>query len=392
MRTLYLDCGMGASGDMLMAALAEIAPEGGRIAERLEALGLPGVRAELERVTKNGVAGSHIKISVHGVDEAEPQAPHDHHHHEHRGLADICRIIDGFALPEKVRADAKAVYTLIAQAEGRVHGREPGEVHFHEVGALDAVADVTGVCMLMHELCAERVVASPLRVGYGSVKCAHGVLPVPAPATALLLEGLPAYGGDIEGEMCTPTGAALIKYFAQEFGPLPEMVIEKSGFGMGSREYERVNALRAIVGEGIDPLPRVAELRCNLDDITAEELAFAQELLLERGALDVYTQALGMKKGRAGVMLSCLCEEARLDEFAELILRHTPTLGLRVYRPERITLSRREELRQTPYGPVHIKIAEGRGVQKSKPEYEDLARLSRQTGLPLSELKRELNK
>ena len=134
--------------------------------------------------------------------------------------------------------------------------------------------------------------------------------------------------------MCTPTGAALIKYFAQEFGPLPEMVIEKSGFGMGSREYERVNALRAIVGEGIDPLPRVAELRCNLDDITAEELAFAQELLLERGALDVYTQALGMKKGRAGVMLSCMCEEARLDEFAELILRHTPTLGLRVYRPE----------------------------------------------------------
>lgn len=392
MRTLYLDCGMGASGDMLMAALAEIAPEGGRIAERLEALGLPGLRAELERVTKNGVAGSHIKISVHGVDEAEPQAPHDHHHHEHRGLADICRIIDGFALPEKVRADAKAVYTLIAQAEGRVHGREPGEVHFHEVGALDAVADVTGVCMLMHELCAERVVASPLRVGYGSVKCAHGVLPVPAPATALLLEGLPVYGGDIEGEMCTPTGAALIKYFAQEFGPLPEMVIEKSGFGMGSREYERVNALRAIVGEGIDPLPRVAELRCNLDDITAEELAFAQELLLERGALDVYTQALGMKKGRAGVMLSCLCEEARLDEFTELILRHTPTLGLRVYRPERITLSRREELRQTPYGPVHIKIAEGRGIQKSKPEYEDLARLSRQTGLPLSELKRELNK
>ena len=386
MRTLYLDCGMGASGDMLMAALAEIAPEGGRIAERLEALGLPGVRAELERVTKNGVAGSHIKISVHGVDEAEPQAPHDHHHHEHRGLADICRIIDGFALPEKVLADAKAVYTLIAQAEGRVHGREPGEVHFHEVGALDAVADVTGVCMLMHELGAERVVVSPLRVGYGSVKCAHGVLPVPAPATALLLEGLPVYGGDIEGEMCTPTGAALIKYFAQEFGPLPEMVIEKSGFGMGSREYERVNALRAIVGEGIDPLPRVAELRCNLDDITAEELAFAQELLLERGALDVYTQAIGMKKGRSGVMLSCLCAREREEEFAQLILRHTPSLGLRVYHPQRVTLPRREERIETPYGAVRIKRAGG----KVKPEYEDLARIARETGKTLAELRAEL--
>ena len=387
MRTLYLDCGMGASGDMLMAALAEIAPEGGRIAERLEALGLPGVRAELERVTKNGVAGSHIKISVHGVDEAEPQAPHDHHHHEHRGLADICRIIDGFALPEKVRADAKAVYTLIAQAEGRVHGREPGEVHFHEVGALDAVADVTGVCMLMHELCAERVVASPLRVGYGSVKCAHGVLPVPAPATALLLEGLPAYGGDIEGEMCTPTGAALIRHFATEFGHMPEMTLEAVGCGLGSREYPgAANCLRAFLGESRAPERAVSELRCNLDDVTAEDLAFTQELLFERGALDVYTQAIGMKKGRAGVMLSCLCAREREEEFAQLILRHTPSLGLRVYHPQRVTLPRREERIETPYGAVRIKRAGG----KVKPEYEDLARIARETGKTLAELRAEL--
>ena len=388
MRTLYLDCGMGASGDMLMAALAQIAPEGAKICDKINALGLPGVEANAQTVTKNGVTGLHIKVSVYGEDEAE-MCGH-HHKHEHRSLAEVCALIDSLALPEKVRDDARAVYTLIAQAEARVHGREPGEVHFHELGTLDAVADVTGVCLLMYELGVERVVASPLRLGYGTVKCAHGELPVPAPATALLLEGVPAYGGDIEGELCTPTGAALVKYFADEFGALPEMTIVRSGFGMGTRDYGRVNGLRAILGEAVERLPRVSELRCNLDDITAEDLAFAQELLLERGALDVYTQPLGMKKGRAGVMLSCLCEEEREAEFAALMLRHTPTLGLRVYHPERITLERRTEREQTEYGEVRIKYAAGHGVEKSKPEFEDLKRIARETGLSLSELRHRL--
>ena len=388
MRTLYLDCGMGASGDMLMAALAQIAPEGAKICDKINALGLPGVEANAQTVTKNGVTGLHIKVSVYGEDEAE-MCGH-HHKHEHRSLAEVCALIDSLALPEKVRDDARAVYTLIAQAEARVHGREPGEVHFHELGTLDAVADVTGVCLLMYELGVERVVASPLRLGYGTVKCAHGELPVPAPATALLLEGVPAYGGDIEGELCTPTGAALVKYFADEFGALPEMTIERSGFGMGTRDYGRVNGLRAILGEAVERLPRVSELRCNLDDITAEDLAFAQELLLERGALDVYTQPLGMKKGRTGVMLSCLCEEEREAEFAALMLRHTPTLGLRVYHPERITLERRTEREQTEYGEVRIKYAAGHGVEKSKPEFEDLKRIARETGLSLSELRHRL--
>ena len=388
MRTLYLDCGMGASGDMLMAALAQIAPEGAKICDKINALGLPGVEANAQTVTKNGVTGLHIKVSVYGEDEAE-MCGH-HHQHEHRSLAEVCALIDSLALPEKVRDDARAVYTLIAQAEARVHGREPGEVHFHELGTLDAVADVTGVCLLMYELGVERVVASPLRLGDGTVKCAHGELPVPAPATALLLEGVPAYGGDIEGELCTPTGAALVKYFADEFGALPEMTIERSGFGMGTRDYGRVNGLRAILGEAVERLPRVSELRCNLDDITAEDLAFAQEQLLERGALDVYTQPLGMKKGRTGVMLSCLCEEGREEEFASLMLRHTPTLGLRVYHPERITLERRTEREQTEYGEVRIKYAAGHGVEKSKPEFEDLKRIARETGLSLSELRHRL--
>lgn len=386
MRTLYLDCGMGASGDMLMAALSGLVPGGGRIGERLEALGLPGVRAAVGDVTRCGLRGRHIEVTVHGEGEAEGR-PHGHAH-AHRSLADMLSLIDGLALPETVREDVKAVYGLIARAEGEAHGCEPGEVHFHEVGALDAVADIAGVCLLMSELGPERVVVSPVRLGYGTVNCAHGRLPVPAPATAALIRGVPAYAGDIEGEMCTPTGAALIRRFATEFGRMPEMTVEAAGCGMGSREYPgTANCLRAFLGESAGRERAVSELRCNMDDVTAEDLAFAQELLLERGALDVYTLGIGMKKGRAGVMLCCLCAREREEEFARLILRHTPSLGLRVYHPERVTLSRREERLETPYGPVRIK----RAGDKAKPEYEDLARIARETGKTLAQLRAELS-
>ena len=384
MRTLYLDCGMGASGDMLMAALSEAAPGGDGIAERIEALGLPGVRAELSEVTRCGIRGRHIEISVHG--ESEDAHEHHHHHHAHRSLQDMYSIIDGLTLDEGVKADVRAVYGLIAGAESEAHGCEVGEVHFHEVGALDAVADIAGVCLLMRAIAPERVVVSPVRVGCGTVKCAHGVLPVPAPATASLLKGVPVYAGDIAGEMCTPTGAALIKYFATEFGNMPELTVERIGCGMGSRDFGTANCLRAFVGESPEAGRAVSELRCNLDDVTAEELAYAQELLLSRGALDVYTQALGMKKSRAGVMLTCLCAREREREFAELMLRHTPGLGVRVYRPERITLPRREETLQTEYGPVRVKYAGG----KCKAEYEDLARIAREVGKPLAEVRSEV--
>lgn len=299
----------------------------------------------------------------------------------------MLELIDALELPETVREDVRAVYGLIARAEGEVHGCEPGEVHFHEVGSLDAVADIAGASLLLRELGPERVVVSPVRLGYGTVRCAHGQLPVPAPATAALIRGVPAYAGDIEGEMCTPTGAALIRHFATEFGHMPEMTLEAVGCGLGSREYPgAANCLRAFLGEGRAPERAVSELRCNLDDVTAEELAYAQELLLSRGALDVYTQALGMKKSRAGVMLTCLCAREREREFAELMLRHTPGLGVRVYHPERITLPRREATVQTEYGPVRVKYAGG----KCKAEYEDLARIARETDKPLAEVRSEV--
>ena len=388
MRTLYLDCGMGASGDMLMAALSEAAPGGDGIAERIEALGLPGVRAELSEVARCGIRGRHIEISVHG--ESEDAHEHHHHHHAHRSLQDMYSIIDGLTLDEGVKADVRAVYGLIAGAESEAHGCEVGEVHFHEVGALDAVADIAGVCLLMRAIAPERVVVSPVRVGCGTVKCAHGVLPVPAPATASLLKGVPVYAGDIAGEMCTPTGAALIKYFATEFGNMPELTVERIGYGMGSRDFGTANCLRAFVGESPEAGRAVSELRCNLDDVTAEDLGYAQDVLLNAGALDVFTANVGMKKGRPGTLLCCLCDYDRRMEFAELMLRHTPTLGVRMYAPERVKLSRSVETLDTAFGPVRMKYGSGFGIEKVKPEYDDIARIASETGLTIAEVRRKI--
>ena len=403
MRILYLDCGMGAAGDMLMAALLELLDRERRceFVEKLNGLGIPGVHAELAGSVKCGITGSHVAVTVRGVDEEE-HGCEGHHHgghghaHHHHSLGDITAVINGLDIPEGARARAAEVYASIASAESRVHGVETGEVHFHEVGAMDAVADIVGVSWLMEIIKPDRVVCSPLRTGFGTVKCAHGVLPVPAPATALLLEGVPAFAGDIAGEMTTPTGAALVRSLAGEFGNMPLMSIERIGYGMGSRDFPAANCVRAILGtecaaaalEG----PETAEIFCTLDDATAEDIAYTQELLMNAGALDVYTAGVGMKKGRPGTLLSCLCDYARREEFARLILRHTPTLGVRIYTPERMKLIRGVGTVNTAYGPVRVKRSSGYGIEKRKPEYEDLARIAAETSRPITEIRREIEK
>lgn len=250
MKVLYLDCHMGVAGDMLMAALLELLPEGEREAfiARLNGLGIPGVRAEMARSAKCGVMGTHVTVTVHGEDEEDFHHGHAHGGHHHASLGDITAIINGLDVPDAVKARAAAVYTEIAKAESAVHGREVGEVHFHEVGAMDAVADVVGVSLLLDMLAPERIVVSPLRTGYGQVRCAHGILPVPAPATALLLEGIPVFAGDIAGEMTTPTGAALVRAVADSFGEMPAMRMERIGYGMGTRDFPAANCVRAILG------------------------------------------------------------------------------------------------------------------------------------------------
>ena len=433
MKTLYIECNMGAAGDMLMGALSELIDAPDAFIDQMNGLGLPGVRVERQPAQKCGVGGTHIAVTVDGVEEHshdEHDHPHDHehdhhhehehehhhdhdheHHHEHEhehhhdhehdhphdhsephahshsSLSDIRALIRGLPVSERVKADAEAVYRCVAEAEAGVHGRPVEQVHFHEVGALDAVADVVGVCLLMEKLAPDRVLVSPVHVGSGQVRCAHGVLPVPAPATALLLQGVPVYGGAIRGELCTPTGAALLTHFADDFGAMPAMALERVGYGMGSKDFEWANCVRTLLGQTADAPDSAVELRCNLDDMTGEAIGYAVQRLRDAGALDVWTQAIQMKKDRPGTMLCCLCPPEREGEFARLMLRHTATIGVRCQTLRRYTLEREAVTLDTPYGPVRAKRSHGFGVARVKPEFDDLAEIAEREGVSVREIK-----
>ena len=385
MKTLYLECKMGAAGDMLMAALYELlSGEQKKIfLHTMNGLGLPGVEVAPTAARTGGIAGTHMKVTVHGHEEHEHHHEHghdhhhdhehEHHHHHHATPGHIGAIIDGLSLPREVKEKVRKVYNAIAQAEARAHGCEVGDVHFHEVGALDAVADVVGVCYALHLLSPDMVAASPVHVGSGTVKCAHGVMPVPAPATAELLLGIPTYGGEVQGELCTPTGAALLKTFVQSFGPMPAMETERIGYGLGTREFEQVNCVRAFWGEeNRRESDNIVELVCNIDDMTPEALAFACRRLLEAGALDVYTTPGTMKKGRPGWVLTVLCDPSQENGIVRQIFAHTSTNGLRSHLSMKYFLKPRQEQVQTQgFGATHV-----------KPEFEDAAALAREHNLP----------
>ena len=302
-------------------------------------------------------------------------------------------LIGGLHLVDEVAENARAVYSRIAAAEGRAHGCEVDLVHFHEVGALDAVADIVACCHLMAKLAPEKVVASPVHVGFGSVRCAHGIMPVPAPATAFLLEDVPVYSdGIIRGELCTPTGAALLRHFVSEFGPMPLMRVSATGHGAGRKDFPRANIVRAMLGEsGLAPTgdaDEVLELACNIDDMTAEDLAFAAEAVRDAGALDVWMQPALMKKGRPGTIFLALCRSADHDGVLRAILKHTSTLGVRETRVRRTVLDRAETVMPTPVGDIRRKTASGFGVKREKLEYEDLAAIARARGISLAEARR----
>ena len=346
----------------------------------------------LSIVSAPGVHYGKINLIPVVPDEGDHDHPHEHehdhgHHHHHSGMEEIGHLIGHLPVSERVRADIRAVYDSIAQAESHVHGVPVTDIHFHEVGTMDAVADVTAVCLLMEELAADQVIASPVHVGSGTVRCAHGVLPVPAPATAYLLRDVPIYGGAIQGELCTPTGAALLRHFVTRFGDMPVMTLETVGYGMGQKDFPRANCLRAMLGETAAESGDVYELACNLDDMTGEGIAFAMERLLAAGALDVYTLPIGMKKSRPGVMLCVLCREEQREDMVHLLLRHTTTLGVRETRHRRYTLSRSQDTVDSPWGPVARKTSQGWGVRRQKPEFEDLARIAREQGLTLDQVR-----
>ena len=400
MRTLYIDCGMGAAGDMLTAALLELIPDKEAFLHRMNHLGIPGVMVSAEKSVKCGITGTHFSVKVHDTEENEHMHDHAHghshghthsHSHTHGSMAEIRSIVSAMPIPTMVKLDIMSVYNEIAEAESAVHGVPVDQIHFHEVGSMDAVADIAAVCLLMHELDVDRVVASPVHVGSGQVRCAHGILPVPAPATAHILKQVPIYGGSIRGELCTPTGAALLKHFVENFGDMPVMAVSGIGYGMGKKDFERANCVRVLLGETTKQTDEILELNCNIDDMTGEAMGFALEQLMEHGALDAFTVPIGMKKSRPGVMLTVLCKEPNKEEMVRLIFRHTTTLGIREKRCQRHILDRRTESVDTPYGKVHRKVSTGYGVQRTKYEYNDIARIAREQNISLFEVLDKMN-
>ena len=462
MRTLYIECNMGAAGDMLMSALYELLEEGQKkqFLEKMNHLGIDGLSIEPKRVQKCGIYGTHMSVLIDGQEEQEHSHGesghhhehshshgesghhhdhshsheelghhHDHshsheesgHHHEHshshEGLGHdydhghnhgefehqhshtghhhytyqmIVDKVDQFDLQQRVKDKIKEIYRLIAQAESEAHEAPIEQIHFHEVGSLDAIADVTGCSLLMELLQIEKVIVSPIHVGNGTVCCAHGVLPVPAPATAHILKEVPFYTGTIMTELCTPTGAAVLKAYANEFGSMPIMKVEKIGYGMGQKEFEVANCVRVFLGEvepnkkdreSLKEKERIVEICCNLDDMTPEAIGYVMDMLLEEGALDVFTTPIMMKKNRPATMLTCLCSTEISDHMIQKILEETTTIGVRYVNYERKTLESTFENIETEWGKIRMKISEGHGIKKEKPEYEDVRRIAKEQGI-----------
>jgi len=415
---------MGCAGDMLMAALYELLPDQKAFLEKMEVLKTLHIQIIPEKCVKCGVTGTHMRVLAHGDEESDISHPHTHpgtahthikspaytlehtqehthehthehtrehaheHAHEHanplqrdgaadgaphHGYLELLRLIETLEFPELVKVNAAAVYKLLGEAESAIHGQAIEHVHFHEIGSLDALADITGVCLALHMLEPDEITATAVHTGAGNVRCAHGILPVPAPATAMLLTGIPSYGGDIMGELTTPTGAALIKHFVNRFDKSEPGITRAIGYGMGTKDFPRLNAVRAFLidsaggsqgGPGYD---EIVKLETNIDDMTGEDIGHAAAELMNRGALDVFQTPVFMKKFRPGTMLTVLCRASEEIRLTRSIFELTSTLGIRRENIRRAVLDRRIEVRDG----VRVKVSEGWGVSREKIEYED---------------------
>lgn len=379
MRLAYLDCFSGIAGDMLLAALLDAGAPVARFHETIHALGLAEVTLRVERVKRHGISANHVRVDV------DPAAPRKHRH-----LSHIVKIIDAAPLPPRVAAQAKRIFTRLAEAEALVHQTTVEKVHFHEVGAADAIVDIVCACLGLAELGVDDVVCSPIPTGSGTVTCDHGVMPVPAPATAQLLRGAAIANCEEPGELATPTGVAIATTLASSFGPPPAMTLSAVGVGSGSREGKtRPNIFRVLIGEAVAPAAGfehdvVTQLEAQVDDASGQTVAFALENALAAGALDAYCVPIIMKKGRPGLLMTVLCEPGRAGEFEESLLTHSPTFGVRRSSLTRTKLARSHVTVATPYGDIRVKLGRrGEGVVHAAPEYEDCAAAARRANVPL---------
>ncbi|PCJ56325.1 MAG: TIGR00299 family protein [Candidatus Hydrogenedentota bacterium] len=380
MKTLYIDCFCGAAGDMLLGALIEAGADYEAISKALNSLGVDGYTLSCEKVNKHGTMAT--KFDVH-VDDA--------HDHPHRHLRHIVEIIEAGDLPKEVKEASLETFRRIAECEAEVHGTTIERVHFHEVGAVDSIVDIVGVHLALHQLQPERIVSSALHVGSGTVKCAHGVMPVPAPATVLLLRGVPSYSGDVDGELVTPTGAALVAQVADEFGPMPHMRINTVGVGSGTKDLpDRPNVLRVMWGDAVGDFhtkESITVIEANIDDMNPELLPPLLEDLLESGARDAFITPILGKKGRPAHLITVLADDKKVSAVTDTLLRGSSTLGVRMRKEQRICLERDWKHVLTPWGDVRVKIGTYKGTTSTtSPEYEDCARVAREGGVTTREV------
>jgi uncharacterized protein (TIGR00299 family) protein len=380
MRLAYFDCFSGISGDMTLGALVDAGCSLETLRDELKELSVPGWTISSEKVWKNGMSATFVKVA------AEDQT-------RHRGLAAILEILEKSKLTEQVRNNAAAIFRTLAEAEAAVHDVPVEKIHFHEVGAIDAIVDIVGACVGFEALGIEKFACSPLNVGGGTAKMAHGLLPVPAPATAKLLQGKPTYSNGVQKELVTPTGAAIVATLCDSFGPQPAMTISAIGYGAGSTDLEgQPNVVRIMVGEAAENVvpgfdQEISIIEANLDDMNPQIYGYFLEKALAAGALDVYTTPVQMKKNRPGTLLTLLCKPVDTNNLMSLIFAETTTLGARTYRAQRRALPRETVSVHTQYGDVHVKLSRVNGsIRHVAPEYEDCRKLASEKNVPLQQV------
>ena len=378
---LYLECFSGISGDMFLGAMIDLGLDQEEFLKQLRLLPLTDYEIKIQKSIKNGITGTDVTVNTH-------------EHHPHRGLKEIYEIIDKSELAQNVKQKSKEAFYKLAEAEGKIHGKSPYEIHFHEVGAVDSIVDIVGACILMDMLKPCRVFASSINVGYGTVKCAHGTLPVPAPAALELLKGIPIYSGDEPGEFTTPTGALILNTFVEKFGTMPAGIPEKIGYGLGKAQRKSPNVLRTVLIKSSDisedthkaglDHDKVAILEANVDDMNPELYDHVMERLFHKGALDVFFTPVIMKKSRPAVKITCLCPPDKKQYLIETLLRETTTLGVRELEAGRVKLFRAIEKVTTPFGDIRVKVAKiGNEVVRVTPEYEDMKMLANKNNISL---------
>jgi uncharacterized protein (TIGR00299 family) protein len=388
MKIAYFDCFAGASGDMILGALVDAGLDIDELKSELSKLHLDHYDLQAQQVVKKGIGGTQVLFVI---DE-------HHHGHHHRHLADIEAIINASDLDTSVKKSGLEVFNRLARAEAGVHRTSVEAIHFHEVGAMDAILDVIGAVAGIHALGIDQVMCSPLHLGSGTVQCAHGTLPIPAPATAELVKGKPVYASGVQGELLTPTGAAILTTLSADFGPMPAMAVETIGYGAGTSEPAIPNLLRVMIGRAAETIldcdmEHVAVLETNIDDMNPQIYEYLITKVLQMGALDIYITPVQMKKNRTGMLVTLVCALEEVGQFANFLLRETTTIGLRWRSENRLKAWRRIESMETPYGRINFKIARiGTETINVAPEYEDCLRAALERKVPLKQVMAEAHK